>query len=131
MAHDMNWNRSFAVDGAPGAGVLAGYLLIASGVNAGNAALSTAKALGFVGVTKEASDARGYVAAALAGVIDVIAGSNVTAGNMIASDANGKGAPVTLINNGTTVTQVVGVALTTALAGNTFKLLIQPQIGLS
>ena len=123
---------TFAIDGAPGAGVAAGTILIASGANAGNAKVSTAKAAKFLGVTQEASDAKGYAAVAQYGVVDVVAGAGgVAFGDLIASDAAGAGVTVVPAANGAAVTQVVGVALTAAIAGASFKMLIQPSLTLS
>lgn len=121
---------SLAIDGAPGAAVAAGRIVIASGTNTGNGAVSTAKAIGFLGVTAEATDSKGYANVANAGVVDVIAGGSVSFGASIASDANGAGVSVTPANTGA-LTQVVGTALSAAATGNTFRMLIMPSLGLS
>lgn len=130
MAQSLQWGETFPIDGAPGTGVAAGIILIASGSNAGNAAISTAKATGFLGVTQEASDPKGYAAVASAGIVDVIAGGTVAFGNLIASNSTGKGVAITPAASGS-VSQVVGIALTAASSGNSFKMLIMPQLALS
>lgn len=62
----------------------------------------------------------------VAGVADVLAGGNVTRGDLVTSDANGKGvaaAPAAGVNN-----RVIGVALASAVDGDIFPVLISPSV---
>lgn len=108
-------------------------IVMASGTNAGNAAVSTASALGFIGVTVEPSSAGASLSAAVAtaGVVQIVAGGSITAGNLVESNSTGAAVARTPAASGSAVKQIVGVALNTAASGALVDVLIQPQLTLA
>lgn len=111
------------------AGAVAAYvILVADPAIAGNAKLSGAAGVGFVGVTKELTDTLGYAAVRTAGIARVRVGATtVTAGDQVASDASGLATTQAVAASGAAVKQIVGVALNTATTGTLVDVLLQPK----
>lgn len=120
-----------AVDGAPVTPVGANLILVASTVNDGNAALSGAKTLGFLGVSDGTSDAKGYIGVQTDFVCQILAGGAITAGALIVANGSGQAVVVTPLASLGALTQIIGVALHSAASGALVDVQINPQITLS
>jgi hypothetical protein len=130
MASQDRTTDTVKIDTAPATTYQAGTILVASGSNVGQAAVSGSKARKFLGVTTAISDKGGYVAIERGAgkVVDVIAGAvAVSYGDQIVSDGSGNGVPFVPLNSGA-IAQIIGVALTAqTVQGSTFQMLIQPE----
>ncbi len=118
--------RTVLITGALTTPVLANRIIVAdlNAGNVGNGALSAANQVGFLGVTLEATDRLGYAPIQHRDVVLITAGAGgVTAGQYVVSDATGNAVPIAAAAQNK---QVVGLALTTALAGNPADVLLQP-----
>lgn len=116
--------------------VNANRLVMHDSSNAGQVKQSTAASRFFVGVSDQASSGSGTVSVqvhtAVGSIVPVVAGSGgVTAGDQIASDANGQGVTFTDAGTGTAVKTIAGIAMATAAAGELFPMLISPRTGLA
>lgn len=116
---------TMAIDGAPATPVAAGLIIAASTVNAGNGELCIAGTVNILGVTIETTDANGYAGVRLEGIVNVTCGANVTSGQRVRSDAAGKAVPFTPAAAGAgTLKGTLGIAMSTALSGNSVEVLI-------
>ena len=83
------------------------------------AAADTAKLVGAIGRTAGASG--DTVDIAIAGVAEVEAGADVTRGDLVTADADGKATPTTTAGK-----RIVGIAMGSAVAGDIFNVLLSP-----
>lgn len=81
--------------------------------------LASAATDAILGVLQNKPTSGQYGSIAISGVTKVIAGGNVSAGNMVTADANGKAVATTNAGD-----SVLGMALTAAVSGDIFTILI-------
>ncbi|MBC8138136.1 MAG: hypothetical protein H8F28_19830 [Fibrella sp.] len=130
--HATDGTGTFPITGGALGAVGKNLIIVADGANPGNGKVSTASALGIVGVTLEKTDTNGYAAVQTSGVADILVGAGgVAAGNLVTSDADGKAVAIVPANAGASVKQVAGVALTTVAANGVAQVLLQPQLALT
>lgn len=115
--------------GAAGA-VGANRIVVVDASNAGNVAVSIAAQKGFIGITKEKTDNLGYAGIRTEGIAQVVAGGTITAGDYIASDANGAAVTIVPATSGA-VKQVIGIALNSAVSATFVEVKIQPMLVLA
>lgn len=115
--------------GAAGA-VGANRIVVVDAANAGNVAVSTAAQKGFLGVTKEKTDALGYAAIRTDGIVQVVAGGAIAAGDYLASDANGAAVAIVPATSGA-VKMVIGIALNSAASATFVDVELQPMLVLA
>jgi hypothetical protein len=121
--------RTFPITGGASGAVAANTIVVADAANPGSGKQSTAAARGFLGVTVDATDTKGYAAVRVAGTTKIRVGAGaITAGDLIASDANGNAVTQAVVASAAAqnAKQVVGVALASSVAGALVETLIQP-----
>ena len=111
----------------PATVVPAGTIIACS---AGVYAAAAAKALGFVGVTYENSDTRGYAGIATEEEVDVLLGGTVTEGQDLTSNASGQ-AIAYVYNGAGAQTMVIGQARAAGVSGNLVRMKLSRYQGLS
>jgi len=128
MALQRIGNRStFPFDGAPAATIGQYLIAVTSLVNAGNAALASGPYnLGFIGITVEPTDPKGYAGVQQDDIAQVVAGANVTAGQQLTSNSIGQAVPISESASGGALQLVIGTALNTALSGNLVDVMLNP-----
>lgn len=118
--------KTFACADAATNAIAANIIVVADGTN-GGVKRSGAATVGFVGVSTEPADTNNFVAVQTSGIVQVTAGGTVTKGGYVSSDANGKAVNATAVAfGGTTVSQVIGIALNAPASGQLCDVLIQP-----
>lgn len=116
------------VTATPATVVPAGTII---GCTTGTYAAAGAKATNFAGVTVENSDTNGYAGIATENEVDVIAGSAITEGQYLTSNASGQAIPY-VYNSAGALTMVIGQARAAqATAGSLVRMKIMFFQGLS
>lgn len=106
---------------------IAANIVVVVDASNGGVKRSGAATTGFVGVSIEAADTNNFVAVQTTGIVQITAGGTISKGDYISSDANGKAVTATAVAfGGTTVSQVIGIAMNAATSGNLVDVLIQP-----
>jgi hypothetical protein len=117
------------INTAPATQVLKGTI-ITGVVNSDDGQISTAGQLGYVGVTIEKSDPKGYVGLQSFGEIMGRAGAAIQRHQLLASDATGRFVPFTPLGAGA-AKQVLGYALANANnAEDLVRVMLMPTLAL-